>query len=459
MRRVPTTAHNDGRSGGPGGSQYTCSAILVSRDMRARDHDRGELDPGLSHASRVADSSDVALRALVVAASVCTFLAADLPAGAVRPSRPVFALTDSGTGGRLLTRRDPATLAPIGPSAALDGSSQAAAFSPSGSLLAFVQWAGDRPSVRLLDLSRMGWRAPVPLGSTTGTVLVRWLDSRRVLVFAEQPDGLRALVLDAVKNRLSGSERIAGHLTDRSQVAVGRTRAAVLIRAAQKIGPVRVAVVPPSGHPRIVRLRQIREGATGRQIYRPSLVADPTLDRAYVVGGLRDPVATINLRTLAVSYRMPFASTAAGDLAGAERMTVWLGGGRFAVAGWDDGAPGSDSRLLGLRIVDTRSWRTRTLDPETDYFCVAGHAVVGHHLDGTLAVFGFDAARRLTIAPPDAAAFPVPVASNDRYLYLPDPGAGALVADLASGRLIGRLPVDGLNEILSPTYALGAGCR
>jgi hypothetical protein len=51
------------------------------------------------------------------------------------------------------------------------------------------------------------------------------------------------------------------------------------------------------------------------------------------------------------------------------------------------------------------------------------------------------------------------VASNDRYLYLPDPGAGALVADLVSGRLIGRLPVEGLDELLSPTYSLGAGCR
>jgi hypothetical protein len=53
-------------------------------------------------------------------------------------------------------------------------------------------------------------------------------------------------------------------------------------------------------------------------------------------------------------------------------MTVWLGGGRFAVAGWDDGAPGSDARLLGLRVVNTRSWRARTLDPDTDYVCVAG---------------------------------------------------------------------------------------
>jgi len=57
-------------------------------------------------------------------------------------------------------------------------------------------------------------------------------------------------------------------------------------------------------------------------------------------------------------------------------------------------------------------------------------------------------------APPAA-----PVASNDRYLYLPDPGTGALVADLASRSLIGQLPVQGLSELLSPADTLGAGCR
>jgi hypothetical protein len=401
----------------------------------------------------------VVLRAFVIAASICALLAADVSIGAESSGRPVYAITNVGTDGRLLTRRDPATLALIGPSARLNSSSTAAAFSPDGSLLAFVEWAGARPSLRVLNLSRMRWRAQVQLGLATGTVIVRWLNSSRVLVFAEQPDGLRVLVLDTIRNRLSIAKRIAGHLSDRPQVAVGRTRAAVLIRAVRKIGAVRVAVVSSAGSARIVTLEQIHEGAIDRKIYRPSLVADPTTDQAYVVGGIRDPVAAINLRTLAVSYRRPLASTGASDVAGAERMTVWLGGGRFAVAGWDDGAPGSDSRLLGLRVVNTRSWQTRTLDPHTDYLCVAGHSLVGHHPDGALVVFGFDGVRRLELTPVDAPAFPVPVASNDHYLYLPDPGAGALVADLVSRRFIGRLPIQGLDELLSPTNTLGAGCR
>jgi hypothetical protein len=402
---------------------------------------------------------NVVVRVSVIAASICALLAADVSAGVESSGRPVYAVADVGTDGRLLTRRDPVTLAPMGPSASLHSWSQAAAFSPNGSLLAFVEWAGDRPSVHVLSLSRMRWQAEVPLRVATGTVIARWLDSSRLLVFAERPDGLRVLVLDAMRNRLSTAKRIAGHLSDRQQVAVGRTQAAVLIRAPQKIGPVRIAVVSSTGSTRMVTLKRIHEGAIDREIYRPSLVADPTTDRAYVVGGIRDPVAAINLRTLGVAYRRPLGSADAGDVAGAERMTVWLGGGRFAVAGWDDGARGLDSRVLGLRVVDTRSWRARTLDADTDYVCVAGHSLVGHHSDGTLVVFGFDGVRRLELSPVDAPAFPVPVASNDRYLYLPDPGVGALVADLVSRRFIGRLPIQGLDELLSPTDTLGAGCR
>jgi hypothetical protein len=258
----------------------------------------------------------MAFRAFVVAASICALLAADVSTGAESPGRPVYAVTNAGTDGRVLTRSDPQTLAPVGPSASLGSSSQAAAFSPNGSLLAFVEWTDDRPSVHVLDLSRMEWHAQVPLGIETGTVIVRWLDSSRVLVFAERPDGLRVFVLDAMRNRLGVARRVAGHLTDRQQVAVGRTRAAVLIRAAQKIGPARVAVVSAAGPARIATLKQIHEGVLDRTIYRPSLVADPSANRAYVVGGIRDPVAAIDLRTLRVTYRRPFASAVATESRG-----------------------------------------------------------------------------------------------------------------------------------------------
>lgn len=395
-------------------------------------------------------------RFCTVAALASIVMAVQPTARAEGTGQPLYAVMQIGTGARELTQLDPGTLASVGPGASLGASGQAAAFSADGSLLAVVQWT-DRPSLRILELPRMRWRPEVPLDLTTGTVLVRWLGSSRLVVLAEQPDGLRALIVDAKANRLVGSTRIPGHLSDRRQVDVGRTRVAVLLKAKQAIGGVRVAVVSSSGSARTVTIDLIREGAKDRALYRPSLVASASADRAYVVGGIDESVATVNLRTLAVSYRRPFGSANAARFTGEERMSVWLGNGRFGVAGWDDGAAGGDSRVLGLRVVDTRSWRARVLDRDSDLACVAGHSVVTHHPDGTLVVFGFDGRRRLTFSLADRG-MAMPTVSNDRYLYVPE-GDGTLVADLAAGRVIGQRSVQGLQELLSPTYALGAGCR
>lgn len=396
----------------------------------------------------------MAARFVAVAVLAATVVAVQTPARADSVAHALYAVTDSG-GGRVLTQLDPATLSSFGPSASLSSSSGPEAFSPDASLLAFVDW-GATPSIRILELPRMHWRAQVPLGLSTGTVLVRWLTSSRLLVLAEQPDGLRALVVDAEKDRVAHTTRIPGHLTDRQLVDVARTRAAVLLRARQTLGPVRVAVISPSGSARIVTLQRIREGASGRNVYRPSLVADASSDRAYVVGAIGEPVAAIDLRRVAIAYRRPFGPGTAAGSTGSERLTVWLGRHRFAVAGWDD-APGAESRLLGLRAVDTRSWRARVLDPKTDFVCVAGHSIVAHHLDGKLVVFGFDGTRRMALSLP-GGGLPTHSVSDDRYLYLPS-GDETLVVDLAAGRVIGPRAVDGLQELLSPTYTLGAGCR
>jgi hypothetical protein len=308
--------------------------------------------------------------------------------------------------------------------------------------------------VQVLELREMRWRAAVPLELATGTVVVRWLDAHHLVAFAEQADGLRALVFDAETSRIVHTTRISGHLTDRQQVDVARTRAVVLLGARRAAGPARVAIVSSPGSVRIVELARIDQGAQSGALYRPALVADPTADRAYVVGAADQPVAAIDLRTLRVSYRRPFARGSA-DFTGGERMAVWLGQGRLAVSGWDDGMNGS--QLLGLRIVDTHSWRGRLLDPESDFACAAGHSVVGHHVDGTLSVFGADGRRRAVVSSSYGVS-PFPSVGNDRYLYLAS-GDQVLDADLATGAVSGPRTVPGLQQLLSPAYAAGAGCR
>jgi hypothetical protein len=74
-------------------------------------------------------------------------MAVQVPAQAEGVGSPLYAVTQSGTSGRLLTKLDPATLSSVGPSARLSASAEPAAFSLDGSLLAVVQWAAERPSV------------------------------------------------------------------------------------------------------------------------------------------------------------------------------------------------------------------------------------------------------------------------------------------------------------------------
>jgi hypothetical protein len=51
---------------------------------------------------------------------------------------------------------------------------------------------------------------------------------------------------------------------------------------------------------------------------------------------------------------------AADALVGPTRETLWLGRGLLAVTGYDDRPSGQ--RPAGLTLIDTRSWRARTID-------------------------------------------------------------------------------------------------
>jgi hypothetical protein len=69
-------------------------------------------------------------RGAVIVLSLCALGPADAPGRALEAGRPIYAITGTATAGRVLSKRDPMTLARIGPQARLSGSSQAAAFSP-----------------------------------------------------------------------------------------------------------------------------------------------------------------------------------------------------------------------------------------------------------------------------------------------------------------------------------------
>jgi hypothetical protein len=124
----------------------------------------------------------------------------------------------------------------------------------------------------------------------------------------------------------------------------------------------------------------------------PGLAVDAAGGRAYVVGG-GEPVAEVDLRSLAVTYHQPArpisllgrlrawlqpAAHAKGPVLGSTRRVIWLGNGRLAVTG-EDGRPGRDGVVVhpaGLTLVDTRTWSLETLHRDATTATVAAGSLL-----------------------------------------------------------------------------------
>ena len=181
------------------------------------------------------------------------------------------------------------------------------------------------------------------------------------------------------------------------------------------------------------------------------LAVDPARLVAYIVGA-DAPVAAVDLRTMQVRRHhvtgAPALTRSGCRACGAERSAVWLGGGRFAVAG-SRLRPGRAHRAgrtpVGVAVVDTRDWTGRMIAARAGAARLAGDRLLvydGRHpserprTGAGLRVY--DRAGRLRYA----------VLGGERVGDVQVAGArvyartsrGLRVVDLRSGRVIARLP-------------------
>jgi hypothetical protein len=130
----------------------------------------------------------------------------------------------------------------------------------------------------------------------------------------------------------------------------------------------------------------------------PAIAVAPDGSRAFVVSP--GQIAAVDLRTLQVSYhrlgpaRRRLQRVDKGALEGKSRVALWAGPDQLLVTGSDEttsvaanGVPRGEPHPIGLQLVDTRDWSTKTIDSTTSY------AVVGSN--GILAMsFAWNAARQ-----------------------------------------------------------------
>jgi hypothetical protein len=310
---------------------------------------------------------------------------------AAAPSPPLLALTDGALGsGSRLVALEPRTLVPRGDRGlTLPGWAfgREWARSPDGDRVALVP----KPSETSERLFLIGTRGSLRV---LGRLMLRgedvcrltWPSARRLLVVVTRGgacytvfDSARVLVVDPLRRRV-----IAQHpLSARAKiVASARTREGLALLLAPPAGldDARLVLVGAT-ETRTIPLPRLRASADpldksvlGTAI---GLAIDRTNSRAYIVEP-QGRVLDVDLAGGTVSvHSLPIRKPAIAAKGTARPMVqaLWLGHGLLAVTGVGQ-ASGGQVVPLGLRILDTDSWRSRLVDADATGMAYAGATVL-----------------------------------------------------------------------------------
>jgi hypothetical protein len=310
-------------------------------------------------------------------------------------------------GDQHLLRIDARTLRPRrGPRLLVTGHAFGWSYSPDGRLLALGDDSGGE--VFLVDTRRLSLAGRVSASDYGQVFATAWLGERLLALanlccHSDEPateEGFVLAVIDPERRR-----RLSARPLDGSIQGIAHTSSALVLLLGPRnaLGPTRIAVVDAEGAMRSATLDRIFSGqdrdAHDRPYARsatPGLALDLSGDRAFVVGA-GAPVAEVDLTTLAVSYHdlstpisllgrigswLEPAAEAKVPLAGPVRSARWLGDGFLAVWGHDTEVTGEGRNVhmreiaAGVKLIDTRGWRVRTLDPAAVSFAVAGETLL-----------------------------------------------------------------------------------
>jgi hypothetical protein len=280
----------------------------------------------------------------------------------------------------LLVPYDPVRLVPSGPAIRMGHFAHAWSISPDRSR--FVAAAGWRPTkgkpaaLRFVDLvtGRVEGTLRLP-GEFRRVIATAWVRGR-VLVAVSGSSSTTVYSIDPERRMTISQVEFPG------TVVLGeRARSFLVLLLAQpdRIGPATIAVVDQSPRVRTVQLDRIAAGtavtgagaARRTTVRRPALALAPSGLRVFVFGA-GEPAASIDLRTLAVRYApLRLLAAVSKRVEGSVRTAATLPDGRIVVTGFDYGV----TAPVGLWLVDPKDWSRRMLDPDTNWFRVAGGLV------------------------------------------------------------------------------------
>lgn len=424
----------------------------------------------------------VATLATALAAASATSRSAAQPTAAGKsPVRPVLGISHRSAGGALAWF-DPLTLRMLpGRKAPLGGHFGAWTFSPDRSVFAIGN-CGDAVMRELRFVNARSMRVLGELELTPPadcTSSLAWLRPRRLLAVTQISSETFVTLVDPVSRRVLHQSALPS-----SPWATGRTpdELALLLGNTGSFAPARVAVIDSEGRVRIVTVDRVVAGTVfddqasdhRARTITPGFAVDPEGRRAFLVPAT-GAVAEIDLQTLAVSYheldqpsllgrffRWLTPAAEAKSIEGPTRYARWVGEEVLAISGTDYAlerdAKGNEIEIgtpVGVRLIDTRSWRSHMLSAGSSGFAVAPGLVIaqGGRWDsqqertigpGILA-FGLNGDERWRLDQPTSGWLDAHGAFDYGYLWVAE--GRMRVVDLTSGATLRTIK---RNEQLNP---------
>jgi hypothetical protein len=312
-------------------------------------------------------------------------LAVFVPTGKAAAPARVLALTGGGIGSNSrLIPLDSATLSPRGSGLSLPGWAFGVewARSPDRSQVAVVPKPSETDEALFVIAVSRRLRTVSKL-SLPGEDVCRlaWTSARRVLVVATRGPACyrpilsaRVIVVDPVRGRVVAQRSLSGPDTVVASAATPNGLALLL-------GPPLRLVIVSAVRTRVFALPGVRsplrplDKSAGTSL---GLAVDPSAGRAYVVEP-SGSITEVDLATGRTSVHRPAIRRPAALEKGATGSivnAVWVGGWSLAVSG----ARRTGTRLapMGLRLVNTLTWRSRVLDARASGVEYARRTIFGY---------------------------------------------------------------------------------